>query len=112
MSSCALDTVTMRNTWNDIYEEEEIDKVYQDQNVDRAGDRDHPLNYRDLRCQYLLFRGELLQRLQRTQVLPLKEMVAFEINADIGLLSLHRASQSGWPQHGQPSQLWPYQVRR
>ncbi|KAL9023845.1 MAG: hypothetical protein Q9180_008087, partial [Flavoplaca navasiana] len=50
MSICALETVAMRNTWNDIYEEEEIDKMYQDQHVDNAGDRDHPLNYRDLRA--------------------------------------------------------------
>lgn len=94
MSICALETVAIRNTWNDIYEEEEIDKLYQDQNIDRAGDRDHPLNYRDFRGQYLLFRGELLQRFQRAQVLPLKEKFQFEINADMRLLSLHRASQS------------------
>lgn len=48
----------MRNTWNDIYEEEAIDKVYQDHNVDHASDRNRPSNYRDLGGQYLLYSGE------------------------------------------------------
>ncbi|KAL8878574.1 MAG: hypothetical protein Q9192_008419, partial [Flavoplaca navasiana] len=52
----------MRNTWNDIHEDEEIGEVYKYRLVDRSNDRYLPSNYRHLRGQYLFYRGEPVQK--------------------------------------------------
>lgn len=59
-----IDSVAARNTWNDIYDEDEIDEVYEDRDIDQQ----HPhWDYWDLRSQYPLCICEAIETSSTSQ---------------------------------------------
>lgn len=86
----------MRNTWNDIYtnDEGEIDEVYVDQDIEEHGDRQRHEEYWNLSSKHPLYSCEAIKRSITVHPTYQRACLSLKIS-NMKLYRLHRASESG-----------------